>query len=147
MHLVRHAIPRPAGATLVAVAADRLTLSKTRWRGVAADGTEFGFDLAHPLQHGDCVFAEAGRAYCIEQASESVLEIALRGSHESAAQLGWLMGNLHQVVQVEPGLLRVADDPAARQMLEQQRIPFVARQAVFSPFRASAGHHHSHHAH
>lgn len=144
MHLVRQAIERPGATTRVSVPVDRLQLAKTRWRGVAADGVEFGFDLAHPLQHGDCILAGHGVAYCIEQMTEAVLEIALPGAPAAAAKTGWLMGNLHQPVQIEPGLIRMADDPSVRQLLEQLRIPFRETRAVFVPFRSAAHHHHGH---
>lgn len=142
MHLVRHSVERPRDATAVAVPVERLTLAKSRWRGTAADGVEFGFDLAQPLRHGDCIFIEGDRAYCIAQLPEPVLELALPVAPEVAAQLGWQLGNLHQPIQVEPGLIRVADDPAARQLLDLQRIPYAARVALFVPFRSAAGHHH-----
>ncbi len=42
----------------VRISADRLTLAKRRWRGIADDGREFGFDLAAPLADGACVFSK-----------------------------------------------------------------------------------------
>jgi hypothetical protein len=36
----------------VRLIADRLTLTKRRWRGAAEDGRKFGFDLEGPLIHG-----------------------------------------------------------------------------------------------
>jgi urease accessory protein len=142
MKLVHHAVSCPAGTERISIPVDRLTLAKTRWRGVAADGVEFGFDLAHPLAHGDCVHLADGRAYVIEQAAEPVLEFQLGASPGEAAKLGWLLGNLHQVIEVEPGLIRVADDPAIRQFAAHQHVHPHARRAVFRPFRAGAGHHH-----
>ncbi|HMP77004.1 MAG TPA: urease accessory protein UreE [Kiritimatiellia bacterium] len=142
MELIRHAIACPAPAVRIAIPVDRLTLAKTRWRGVAADGAEFGFDLHQPLQHGDCVHVAGDRAYCIEQAPEPVLEFPLGGTPQDAAKLGWLLGNLHQVVQVGGEFVRVADDPAVRQLADQQHLHVHTRQAVFTPFRSGAGHHH-----
>lgn len=135
-------MPMPAGAERVGIPVERLTLAKTRWRGVAADGAEFGFDLHHPLRHGDCVHAADGRAYCIEQAPEPVLEFHLGAAPEDAAKLGWLLGNLHQVIEVGADWIRVADDPAVRQFAAQHHLHLHERVVVFQPFRAGAGHHH-----
>lgn len=144
MRLIRHSVERPCDAADIAVPVDRHTLAKTRWRGVAVDGVEFGFDLGHPLRHGDCIFAEAGRAYCIAQEPEPVLEIALDADPQIAAQIGWQLGNLHQSIQAEPGFIRIADDPAVRHLLELQHISYAARRAIFMPLRTAAGHHHPH---
>ena len=56
---------------------ERLQLAKRLWRGVAADGTEFGFELEAPLKHGDAFFQSATARYVIEQQPEPVVEIDL----------------------------------------------------------------------
>ena len=40
---------RSVKEAIVILTADRATLAKRRWRGVAQDGREFGFDLDHVL--------------------------------------------------------------------------------------------------
>jgi urease accessory protein len=134
------------GATRIHLRADRHTLAKCRWRGQAADGREFGFDLAAPLAHEACFFIDGETHYVIEQQPEPVLEIAL-ATPGDAARLGWQIGNLHLVVQVLPAALRVADDPAAAQMLARENIAFQRRDAVFQPLGRGGAHHHHHHAH
>ena len=64
-----------AGDEIVFLTPDRATLAKRRWRGVAQDGREFGFDLDHALSDGSVFFREPGKSYVISQAPEAVLEI------------------------------------------------------------------------
>src|SRR4051794_6536686 len=45
---------------------DRLTLAKRRWRAAAEDGTDFGFDLEHPLENGDVFHQSETATYFIE---------------------------------------------------------------------------------
>jgi urease accessory protein len=131
--------------TPIPLRADRHTLAKRRWRGKSSDGREFGFDLHEPLTHHACFHREGTTRYIIEQQPEPVLEVAI-ATPEDAARLGWQIGNLHLVVQVLPTALRVADDPAAAQMLERAGIAFQRHDAVFQPLGAAGGHHH-HHTH
>ncbi len=126
---------RPA----VRIAVDRLTLAKRRWRGVAEDGREFGFDLEKPLSDGAAVFQNEWR-YVIAQAYEPVLEVSLSSAAPMAAKLGWMIGNLHFPLEVIGESVRVADDPALRQMFEREGISFVVCKRVFHPL--SGGHRH-----
>ncbi len=148
--LIRH-VPHRHGTEndetpLIILRVDRHTLAKRRWRAKAADGRDFGFDLPAPLAHGVCFFLDGATHYAIEQQPEPVLEIAI-ATPESAARLGWQIGNLHLLVQVLPAVLRVADDPAAAQMLAREGITFQRHDAVFQPLASATGHHHSAHAH
>ena len=123
---------------------DRLTLARRRWRGVALDGTEFGFDLEHPLADGD-VFHQSDTAfYRIAQQPEPVLEIAL-SSPLDAAQTGWKIGNLHFQIAVTAQTILAPDDPAIRQMLEREHIAYRPASAIFRPL--GGGHSHGHAAH
>jgi urease accessory protein len=121
--------------------ADRATLAKRRWRGTAEDGREFGFDLDETLEHGDHFFAEGDRHYVIDQTAEDVVEIAIT-SPEQAAHVAWNLGNLHFGVQVTPGSIRVADDPAVRQFLAREHVAHRKVSCVFTPHSAGAHHHH-----
>lgn len=115
---------------------DRRTLAKRLWRGVAADGVEFGFQLAKPLQPGDTVHQTDSVRYAIVQDPEPVLEIALEGLPASAtAGIGWAVGNLHLEFSSEATRLLTLDEPAARQLFARIQIPFVATTAVFRPGR------------
>ena len=129
-----------ASLPTVRISVERLTLAKRRWRGAAEDGADFGFDLETPLADGACVFQNESAAYYIAQKYEPVLEIALGTDAPAAARLGWVIGNLHFPLEVAGAIVRVADDPALRQLFERERIPFVTCKRVFHPL--SGGHHH-----
>ncbi len=129
--------------THVHVPVDRLTLAKRRWRGVAEDGREFGFDLDEPLQHGDHFYQEGDRHYTIDQKPEEVLEIPLTHA-DQAAHVAWGLGNLHFGIQIEHGVIRVPEDPAVLQFLNREHIAFRKVRCVFAPISTGA---HSHHAH
>ena len=135
--------PQREGETIVLLTADRATLAKRRWRGVAQDGQEFGFDLDHVLVDGSVFQRRAGKCYVISQAAEPVLEIELGGDSARAAVLAWQIGNLHFPIEVTECVIRSADDPAIRQMLEREQIAWRPATAVFRPFK-SAGHAHEH---
>jgi urease accessory protein len=124
---------------------DRLTLAKRRWRGVAADGRELGFDLEGSLHDGDVVLQDGDACYVISQAPEPVLEVQLRTSSSAAARLGWLIGNLHFQMEVTPEVIRVADDPALRQLFTREGISYSERESIFHPL--GGGHFHGHHHH
>lgn len=122
----------PAGGANVKLPVDRLTLAKRRWRGVAEDGREFGFDLDAPLEDGESFASH----YVIAQMPEAILELRA----DQPARLGWLLGNLHFPIEIDGGTIRVADDAAVRRMLERERVPFTATARVFRPL--GGGHHH-----
>ncbi len=122
---------------------DRLTLAKRRWRGVADDGCEFGFDLDRPLVDGEAFFSRgSGRLrHRAKQRTGPRNPSAEFGVHAAdAARLGWMIGNLHFPLAIEGEMLRVADDPALRQLFERERISFTARDAIFQPL--AGGHRH-----
>ncbi len=127
------------GTVLLTVA--RGTLAKRRWRICAADGTEFGFDLEEPLQDGSIVHASGEKIYVVRQLPEAVLEIGL-GDPRQAAQLGWMLGNLHFVVEITGDAIRVIDDVAVRQMFKKEGYRFKAMNAVFKPITGEGRHHH-----
>ena len=122
------------GVLEVLLPVDRQTVLKHRWRGTADDGREFGFDLAEPLRDGAPFFYAEGTTYILAQQPEPVLEIALSVPADSA-RFGWLVGNLHFPLEIGPDAIRVADDPALRQMLLREGIPFTEALRVFNPFR------------
>lgn len=130
----------PADRARIALKVDRLTLAKRRWRGVAEDGVEFGFDLTAPLSHGAAFHATTDTLYMLEQNPEPVLEIALIPRAAPVARLGWTIGNLHFPIQVTDEVIRVPDDTALRQLLEREKIPFTACEQVFLPFAKTHNH-------
>ncbi len=123
----------------IAIRADRITLAKRLWRGAAADGTEFGFELNAPLRHGDTVFQTPCARYVIRQAEEPVIEVSLDLPASAAAGIGWAIGNLHLELSAEPSRLIAADEPAVRQLLERLKVPYRTSTTVFRPGRFSRG--------
>jgi urease accessory protein len=128
---------------IVFLLVDRSTLAKRRWRGVARDGREFGFDLDHPLSDGAVFHRESGTCYLILQAPESVLEIELGSDPVRAAVISWQIGNLHFPVEITDRVIRCADDPAIRLLLSRERISWHPAMAAFRPI-ISLGHAHHH---
>jgi urease accessory protein len=135
--LVTAPIPAPDPALLVTeLRTDRRTLAKRLWRGTAADGIEFGFQLSRPLQPGDTIHENATARYVIVQEPEPVLEIPLAGLPPSAAAgIGWAVGNLHLELSADATRLLTPDEPAARQLLARIQIASTPATAVFRPGR------------
>jgi urease accessory protein len=131
--------PDPALPEIV-LTVDRLTLAKRLWRGVAEDGTEFGFELAAPLKHGETFWQTATARYVVQQPPETVLAISLDAIAPSAAAgIGWAIGNLHREFSSEPTRLLAPDEPALRQLFERLKIPFQPTTAIFRPGRFARG--------
>ena len=145
MELIHHALAgwnRQLPALRIPV--ERLALAKRRWRGVAEDGREFGFDLEAPLSDGAAIFQSDVDVYILAQKYEPVLEVrsaecGMRNGGD-AARLGWMIGNLHFQIEITGDIVRVVDDPAVRQLFEREGIAYTACKRVFHPI--SGGHHH-----
>ena len=133
----------PSSDEIVLLLADRTTLAKRRWRGVAQDGREFGFDLERPLSDGAVFHREGGKSYVISQAPESVLEVALGNDPARAAVISWQIGNLHFPLEITNQVIRCADDPAIRLLLSREGVAWHTATAVFRPI-ISLGHAHHH---
>jgi urease accessory protein len=118
---------------------ERLVLAKRLWRGVAEDGTEFGFELSAPLKHGDTFWQTAATRYVIAQQPEPVFEVSLDVAPSAAAGIGWAIGNLHLELSSEPARLLAPDEPAVRQLLERLKVPFKPATAIFRPGRFARG--------
>jgi len=142
MTIIRQALAvHPAQLKPVRLAVERLTLAKRRWRGVAEDGAEFGFDLERPMADEAAFHQTESAVYLIAQKYESVLELRI-GS--DAARVGWLIGNLHFQIEVLDEVVRVVDDSAVRQMFEREDIQFTPCKRVFHPIGGGHSHGHSH---
>lgn len=140
MYLIGAAIAQPdPGLREVVLKVDRLTIVKRLWRGTAEDGTEFGFELSAPLQHGDTLWQTATVRYVLQQQPESVVEISLEVASSAAAGIGWAIGNLHLELCAEPTRLLAPDEPAVRQLLERLKVPFKPTSAIFHPGRFARG--------
>ncbi|CAN5426747.1 hypothetical protein BH23VER1_BH23VER1_10590 [soil metagenome] len=145
MPIIEKSIP-PSEAHLqrVTIEVDRHTLQRCRWRRAADDGTDFAFALEAPLGHGACVGEMGGNRYLVSQTPEPVLCVRLPGDPSQAAIVGWMIGNLHQPVDVRDGVLLVAEDPAARRQLEKMGVPVEEAYEIFTPNPHSAALAHSH---
>jgi urease accessory protein len=136
MEIIREPLAAPGRSVIeVMLPVDRHTISKLRWRGVAEDGKEFGFDLSEPIHDNEAFFYLDGTTYIIAQQPEAVLEIAVPPARADAARIGWLVGNLHFSIEVTTDVIRVADDSALRQVLLREDIAFEEVSRVFHPFR------------
>ena len=140
MQLINAAIAAPdLKLSELSLSVERMVLAKRLWRGSAADGTEFGFELAEPLKHGDTFWQTATARYVLQQQSEAVVEISLEVAPSAAAGIGWAVGNLHLELQAEPTRLLAPDEPAVRQLLERLKVPFKPTTAIFRPGRFARG--------
>lgn len=134
----------------VSIRVDRFKLLKRRWRGTAQDGTDFGFELDQPLSHGACYYLTETKRYVIDQAPEQVIEVDFTGHLFEGLHVAWSIGNLHMPMQSLDSGVRVADDPAVRQLFAHLNVTYHVNDAVFEPIRNSTeiGHSHSHsHSH
>lgn len=148
MNLVRAPLAAwDAALPEVAVRVDRQKLARRLWRGVADDGTDFGFEVETPLRHGDVVWATAAARYVIRQAAEPLLEIALGDSPDQAAVIGWAVGNMHFVIEARPGRILAPDDTGLRSALDRVAIPYRVTTGVFQPHRFASIVGHSHGPH
>lgn len=137
-----------ADAVRVSLKVDRFKLLKRRWRGEADDGADFGFELDEPLSHGDLVHCTTASCYVIEQKPETVLEVDFSDNLLMGLHVAWSIGNLHMPMQSLSSGVRVADDPAVRQLFAHLDVRFKEKNAVFQPIRSSTDIGHSHdHAH
>jgi urease accessory protein len=143
MNLITEPLPHThSGREVIVVPVDRHKLARRRWRGVAADGTDFGFDVKESLTHGDCIYETDTKSYMIEQTPEACLLIGLKGAQQGA-WIGWMVGNLHFKASFSDEGVLVQDDLAVEQMLEREHIHYHKVQRVFQPAK-QGGHSHDH---
>lgn len=115
--------------------AERRQFLKRRWRGVAEDGVEFGFDLDERLTDGSVIHRSTEWDYVIRQLPEMVYEVHF-SDPAGAALAGWKIGNLHMPVEVRPDCLRAVHDPAVGALLEREGWAFREITELFNPLRA-----------
>ena len=133
--MAAEASSRPESGQVLLIA-ERRHFLKRRWRGIAQDGMEFGFDLESKL-HDGCVVYQSGTAdYVVRQEHEPVY-VVRPATLDEAALLGWKIGNLHMPVEITAGEIRAAHDPAVRQLLEREGQPFEERTVLFNPLRVT----------
>ena len=121
----------------VVLAAERRQFLKRRWRGVAEDGTEFGFDLETRLVDGGVIFQDGGKDYIVRQLPEVVYEVPFE-SPAHAALVAWKTGNLHLPAQIFDDRIRVLHDEAMAQLLDREGWAFTEPSVLFQPLKAMA---------
>ncbi|MES2438722.1 MAG: hypothetical protein V4584_06640 [Verrucomicrobiota bacterium] len=140
MHVVQNAIAAaselPADRQIV-LSAERRQFLKRRWRGLAEDATEFGFDLETRLTDGCVIFHQNGKDYIVRQLPERVYEIALT-SPDQAALVAWKVGNLHLPAQILSDAIRVLHDEAMTRLLQREGWIFTEPDVLFTPMKAMA---------
>ena len=138
MHLIQRMLFRESDLPpdrRVTLVAERRQFLKRRWRGIAEDGTEFGFDLENRLIDGGVIFHQNGLDYVVRQLPETVFEITF-SSADQAALVAWKTGNLHLPAQILDGCIRVLHDDAMRQLLEREGWPYTEPEVLFNPMKA-----------
>lgn len=127
---------QPPGQQVI-LSAERRQFLKRRWRGTAADGTEFAFDLESRLTDGCVIFHQNGRDYIVRQLPETVYEVPLE-SPAKAALVAWKVGNLHLPAEILEHSIRVLHDEAMTQLLTREGWSHSEPEVVFTPMKAMA---------
>jgi len=127
---------RPA-AEQVRLEAERAMFLKRRWRGIAEDGAEFGFDLESRLKDGCVFFQNEAAEYVIFQKPELVYQLDIDDG-EFGALAGWKIGNLHLPVQIVDHVIRVIHDSAVLQLFQREGWSYKEMSVVFNPLRVTA---------
>ncbi len=134
--MLADASDRPV-AERIPLAVERRLFLKRRWRGVAADGLEFGFDLESRLRHGGVIHRSESADYIVLQEPETVYQLSPTDT-DQAALMGWKIGNLHLGIQVIDGFIRAVRDSAVQQLCEREGWPLQEASVVFNPLPVSA---------
>ena len=140
MHIIQNALAPASGLSAdrqVVLAAERRQFLKRRWRGIAEDGMEFGFDLETRLTDGCVIFQKDGKDYIVRQLAEKVYQIVLT-SPDQAALVAWKVGNLHLPAQILPDSIRILHDEAMTQLLQREGWDFTEPEVLFTPMKAMA---------
>ena len=140
MHLIQRMLAKTSTflpERQIVLAAERRKFLKRRWRGVAEDGTEFGFDLEERLADGGVIFQQDGIDYIVRQLPEVVYRIPYTSPAE-AALVAWKTGNLHLPAQILDDAILVLHDEAMGQLLEREGWEFTEPQVLFTPMKAMA---------
>lgn len=140
MHLIQRMLSEKSALPpeqQITLHAERRNFLKRRWRGIAEDGTEFGFDLDARLTDG-CVICHAnGRDYIVRQTPETVYEIPFQ-SADHAALIAWKVGNLHLPAQIHADRIHVLHDEAMAQLLLREGWTHSEPVVLFTPMKAVA---------
>lgn len=115
--------------------AERRQFLKRRWRGIADDGTDFGFDLDERLVDGCVIHHSAGADYIVRQTPELVYRIPFQ-TPAQAALVAWKTGNLHMPAQICDDAILVLHDDAMRNLIEREGWECSEPEVLFTPMKA-----------
>lgn len=119
----------------IVLRAERREFLKRRWRGIADDGAEFGFDLDERLVDGCVIHHRGGFDYIVRQMPETVYRIAFETAAH-AALVAWKTGNLHMPAQICDDAILVLHDDAMRNLIEREGWTFSEIEILFTPMKA-----------
>lgn len=140
MHVIQQALASASALPperRITLSAERRQFLKRRWRGIAEDGTEFGFDLETRLTDGCVIFQQGGNDYIVRQLPEVVYEVQLE-TPAHAALVAWKVGNLHLPAQILDHSIRVLHDEAMAQLLQREGWSCSEPEVIFTPMKAMA---------
>lgn len=140
MHLIQRMLAEKSilpGSSQIVLAAERRQFLKRRWRGLAEDGTEFGFDLESRLNDGCVIFHENGTDYIVRQLPETVYQITFENSAH-AALVAWKTGNLHLPAQITDDAILILHDESMTNLLKREGWSFTEPEVIFTPMKAMA---------
>ncbi|NJM36499.1 MAG: hypothetical protein HC845_00700 [Akkermansiaceae bacterium] len=140
MHIIQNALASSSSLPSeqqIVLSVERRLFLKRRWRGVAQDGTEFGFDLESRLNDSCVIYHERGNDYVVRQLPEIVYEIAF-DSPAQAALIAWKVGNFHLPAQILTNSIRILYDDAMKQLLEREGWTYGEPEVLFTPMKAMA---------
>ena len=137
MHII--SIHRPAGCWPVKKAAGSLTLDfdsrhRRRIRLTADQGEDLLLDLpkAIAMADGDGLQLEDGRWLRVQAASEEVVEIRHKDSHQ-LVRLAWHLGNRHLPTEIHHEFFRIRPDHVIEDLLRSFGADLVTLRAAFQP--------------
>lgn len=140
MHLIQRLLAETSDLPperQIVLSAERRQFLKRRWRGLAEDGTEFGFDLEARLVDGCVIFHKSGSDYLVRQLPETVYRIPYE-SPAHAALVAWKTGNLHLPAQILGDAILVLHDEAMAQLIAREGWTFNEPEVLFTPMKAMA---------
>jgi urease accessory protein len=138
MHLIQRMLARASvlpPESQIVLHAERRQFLKRRWRGIADDGTEFGFDLDERLIDGCVIHHREGIDYIVRQMPETVYRIPFETAAQ-AALVAWKTGNLHMPAQISDDAILVLHDDAMRNLIQREGWSFTEPEVLFTPMKA-----------
>src|SRR6516165_7310416 len=120
---------------------------KSRFRAVLEDGTELAIFLprSSKLIDGDLLEADDGTLIRVVAAAEQLLYVTAPSSL-ALTRAAYHLGNRHTPVEIGDGVLKLANDPVLRGMLQGLGVQLREVQLPFQPESGAYSQGHSHHS-